>query len=226
MAERKKTKGKRVNRKRVRRTVRLGRRFSDLFAVFKRPQAEFKPDSEGSGLLKLLHITAQQRMILLRWALYCAVCLGALILQDSILSRIHIMGATVDLPVVAILMVTIIEGSEVGSLFALPASIVYHFSGSAPGAFCVGLITVLGVLLGLFRQQFWHRSSGSIIMCTSIAAVLYEIGVYAACLFLGLTRWGRLFFFLLTGFYNVLASIPLYFLVHRIGLIGGNTWKE
>ena len=32
--------------------------------------------------------------------------------------------------------------------------------------------------------------------------------------------------FLLTGIYSSLLLIPLYPLIHRIGLIGGNTWKE
>lgn len=225
MAERKKTKGRPARRK-TRRTVHLGRRVSDIFAVFKRPQAEFRPDAEGSGLLKILHITHYQQMVLLRWGLYIAVCLTALIVQDTIMGRVHFLGATTDLPVAAIMMVTVIEGSEIGSVFALLASIVYHFSGSAPGAICVGLITILGMLLGLFRQKFWHRSAGSIIMCAGIAVMAYEIGVYGACLFQGLTRWGRLFYFLMTGVYSVLTLIPLYYLIHRIGLIGGNTWKE
>lgn len=225
MAERKKSKGRPARRK-TRRTVPLGRRVSDIFAVFKRPQAEFRPDAEGSGLLKVLHITQHQQMVLLRWGLYIAVCLLALIVQDTIMGRVEFMGATTDLPVAAILMVTIMEGSEVGSIFALLASIVYHFSGSAPGAYCVGFITILGILLGLFRQKFWHRSAGSIIMCASIAVMAYEIGVYGASLFQGLTRWGRLPNFVMTGVFSVLTLIPLYFLIHRIGLIGGNTWKE
>lgn len=221
MAERKKTKGKSARRAR-----RPSRRRPALFSVFRRPQADFRPDSEGSGLLKILHITALQRMILLRWALYILVCLLGLVLQDVIMSRVHILGATTDLAVAAILMIAIIEGPEIGGIFALLASIVYHFSGSAPVAYSVGLISLIGMLVSLFRQIFWHRSPGSIIFCSAIAMMGYEIGLYAFGLFLGLTRWDRIGIFLLTGFYSVLVLIPLYFLIHRIGLIGGNTWKE
>ena len=42
----------------------------------------------------------------------------------------------------------------------------------------------------------------------------------------GLTYFGRLPSFLLTSAYTCLVMIPLYTLVNKTGLIGGNTWKE
>jgi len=41
-----------------------------------------------------------------------------------------------------------------------------------------------------------------------------------------LTHWGRLPVFLLTALFSCLVLIPLYSLIYKIGLIGGNTWKE
>ena len=41
-----------------------------------------------------------------------------------------------------------------------------------------------------------------------------------------LTRWSRLPVFLLTAALSCLVLIPLYSLIYKIGLIGGNTWKE
>lgn len=187
---------------------------------------EFREDPTGTRFLKLLHMTRQQRSNLLRWGLYIIVCILALVVQDVIMSRIHILGATTDLAVCTILLITVLEGSEVGSVFALLASIVYFFSGTAPGAYSVGLITVLGMLASLLRQQYLHRSSGSIIACTAIAVMLYELGLFSAGIFLGLTLWRRIFVFFLTGIYSSLVLIPLYQLVYRIGLIGGNQWKE
>ena len=142
------------------------------------------------------------------------------------MSRIHIFGATTDLPVAAIMLISILEGSEIGSVFAMLASIFYHFSGSAPGPYCVGLITVPALLLGLFRQKFWHRSSGSIILCAGIALLTYEVGLYVTGIFMGLTRWDRLPYFLLTSAYTIVIMIPMYQLIYKIGKTGGHTWKE
>lgn len=223
MAERKKSQSRPAPRRKKRRA---SRRPVNLFERFQRPKAEFREDSAGNGLLHRLHVTRNQRLRLLRWLLYIAVCIMALVVQDVIMSRITLFGATTDLVVSAILLITVLEGCEVGSLFALLASIVYFFSGTAPGAYCVGFLTIYGMLMALFRQTFWHRSAGSIILCAGIAVMAYELSLYGAGLFLGLTRWDRILKFVFAGAYSVAALIPLYFLVHRIGLIGGNVWKE
>lgn len=224
MANRKKT--RRRPPAKTRRSVPVRRRRTDLFARFRKPRAEFREDASGTAFVKLLHITEQQRLKLLRWFLYIAVCLGALVVQDVIMSRFRPFGATTDLAPAAILLIAILEGSEIGSIFALLTSIVYYFSGTAPGAYCVGAITVLGLAMSVVRQEYLHRSAGSIIICSGAAVFLYELSIFAAGIFLGLTRWGRLIYFILCGIYSAAVMIPLYFLVHRIGLIGGNKWKE
>lgn len=197
-----------------------------LKRVHRRLYSEFRPDSTGVSPLKTMRFTHLQRLQLLRWVLYIGVCILALVLQDSIMSRISLFGATTDLAVGAMLLITVIEGSEVGSVFILLASIFFYFSGSAPGPYSVGMLTVLGLLATLFRQKIWHRSSGSIIFCAGLAAMAYEFGLYIMGMFLGLTSWYRIFRFLFTGAYTAAAMIPMYYLIYRIGLIGGNTWKE
>ena len=146
--------------------------------------------------------------------------------RDCIMSKISIFGATTDLCVGVMLIIAVIEGSEVGSVFILIASCIYYFSGSAPGPYSVGMLSLLGMLASLFRQQFWHRSSGSILFCSGLAVMLYEIGLYIVGMSMGLTRWYRFPRFFLTGALTVAVMIPLYRLINRIGLIGGNTWKE
>lgn len=197
-----------------------------LFSRKKSSMNEFRPDRMGGGLLKALHLTQQQRLTLLRWTLYAAVCVLCLVLQDVVMSRIHIFGATTDLAPAAMLLIGVLEGSEVGGVFLLLASVVYHFSGSSPGAFTVALLTVIGVLMSLLRQRFWRRSPGSIILCAGIAMVAYELAVFAAGIFMGMTHFGRVGAFLLCGLLSLLVQIPLYFLIYKIGLIGGNQWKE
>ena len=191
-----------------------------------RAAMDFKPDVQTATWLKTTRLTHLQRLRLAKWLLYILTVVMSLVIQDVIMSQISIFGATTDLPACAILLITVIEGTEVGSLFVLIASTLYYFSGHAPTAWCIGLLTFLGIGATLFRQLFWHRSKGSIILCAAIALTAYEIGLFVVGLTTVLTRWGRLPAFLLTAVFSCLVLIPLYSLIHRIGLIGGNTWKE
>ena len=187
---------------------------------------EFRKDSLGKGFLQKLYFTRQQRLTLLRWGSYALLCLTALVLQDTIMSRIPIFGASTDLPVAAMLLITVLEGTETGSVFILIASTIYYFSGSAPGPYAVALLTVLGICASLFRQVYWHRSRGSILLCAGLAVMVYEIAVFGFSIFSGLTHWGRLPRFLVTGALSWAAMLPLYPLTYKLGQIGGHTWKE
>ena len=192
----------------------------------KRAASDFKPDPKSATWIKTARMTRQQQLRLLKWALYVLTVVLCLVVQDVIMSRIRILGATTNLAVCAILLITMIEGTEVGSLFVLIASVLYYFTGTAPGAYCIALMTVLGISCVIFRQLYWHRSKGSIILCAAIAVMLYEIGLFIVGLFMELTLWSRLGTFLLNGVFSAAAMIPLYPLIYKIGLIGGNTWKE
>ena len=189
-------------------------------------QPEFRQDSLGAGFLDKLYMTRQQRLRLLRWGSYALSCLVALLLQDTIFSRIHILGATLDLPACVLLLITVIEGTESGSVFILIASAIYYFTGSAPGPYVVAALTLLGMGATLLRQLFWHRSQGSILLCACTALMIYEIFVFGAAIFSGLTHWGRFPLFALTGIYSCIVMVPLYPLIHKFGKIGGHTWKE
>ena len=175
---------------------------------------------------RLFHLTQLQRRSLLKWGLYALVCLFCLIVQDTIMSRFRFFGGTTDLAVCVILLITVVEGLDTGSIFVLIASLLFFFSGSAPGAFAVALLTIFGIAAGLFRQSFWHRNERSILLCTGLALIGYELAVFAAGLFLELTHFGRLGAFLMTGILSCVLLLPLYPLIDRIGRIGGTEWKE
>jgi len=191
-----------------------------------RDAMDFKPDVQTATWMKTARLTKLQQLRLSKWLLYILTVVMSLVLQDVLMSQFSIFGATTDLAVCAILLITVIEGTEIGSLFVLIASTLYYFSGHAPTAWCIGLLTFLGIGATLFRQLFWHRSKGSIILCSAIALTAYEIGLFVVGLTTALTHWGRLPSFLLTAVFSCLVLIPLYSLICKIGLIGGNTWKE
>ena len=192
----------------------------------RRDDLDFKPDVQKAAWVKTARLTRLQQLRLVRWVLYVLTVMACLVLQDVLMSQFSIFGATTDLPACGILLITVLEGTEIGSIFVLIASTLYYFSGNAPSAFCIGLMTAFGIGATLFRQMFWHRSKGSIILCSAIALTAYELGLFVVGIGSELTHWGRLPSFVLTAVFSCLVLIPLYSLVHKIGLIGGNTWKE
>ena len=189
-------------------------------------QNEFRPDPATSTWLKTRKLTRQQRLRLFKWLMYALIVIMSLVIQDVIMSQLRLFGATTDLAVGAILLITVIEGTDVGSLFVFIASILYWFSGSSPTPVSIILLTALGIGATMFRQMFWHRSRGTLTLCACLALTAYELGLFVTGLMQGLTYWGRLPSFLLTSVYTCLDMIPLYSLVYKTGLIGGNTWKE
>ena len=189
-------------------------------------QNEFRPDPATSTWLKTRKLTSQQRLRLFKWLMYALIVIMSLVIQDVIMSQLRLFGATTDLAVGAILLITVIEGTDVGSLFVFIASILYWFSGSSPTPVSIILLTALGIGATMFRQMFWHRSRGTLTLCACLALTAYELGLFVTGLMQGLTYWGRLPSFLLTSIYTCLVMIPLYSLVYKTGLIGGNTWKE
>lgn len=189
-------------------------------------QSEFKPDPRQNSLSGLFHVTQLQKQRMLKWTLYVLTGILLLTIQDVIMSRVSIFGATTDLPVVFILLITVIEGVDVGSLFVLFASTIYYFSGSAPGPYCIGLLCAVGIIATLLRQAYLRRTKASIVICAGIALTIYEMGLFVVGIGLGLTRWDRVFSFLITAGYSFGVMVLLYPLVNKIGLIGGTTWKE
>ena len=194
--------------------------------MLRRKQSDFKPDSQKNSLPKLFHTTQLQRLRLAKWGLYILTLILLLTVQDVILSRFRFFGATTDLAVCGILLMTVIEGVDVGSLFVLITSTLYYFSGSAPGPYCIALLSFIGIAATLIRQAWLRRTKLSIVFCAGAALTLYELGLYIVGMALGLTRWDRIFSFLLTAAYSWAVMIPLYSLINKIGLIGGTTWKE
>jgi hypothetical protein len=229
MAEKKKTQqtGKRTARRRKAAKSVNTKTLAELFKKRRNRDAmDFKPDVQTATWSKTLRLTRLQQLRLTKWVLYALCVVMSVVLQDVVMSNFSLFGATTDLPACTILLITVIEGTEIGSLFALTASTLYYFSGNAPFAAVIGLLTILGIAATLFRQMYWHRSKGSIILCAALALTGYELGLFAVGVSSQLTHWGRMPSFALTALYSCVVQIPLYSLICKIGLIGGNTWKE
>ena len=192
----------------------------------KRPNYEFKPDKDRVSLRKRLHLTRLQQRQVLQWTVYGLLCLFLLIVQDVIMSKADFRGATTDLVPAAILLIAVISDVYAGSLFAIIASTLFEFSGSAPGPYAIAYLTVLAVAAAFFRQSFWRRGFRSNILCAGLALLVYELAIWGTGIFLGLTYWGRFGVFFNIWLLSFLAMLALYPLIRRIQKIGGETWRE
>ena len=186
----------------------------------------FKPDKPRSGLLNKLFLTRLQRRDLLKWTLYTIVLIVLSVLQDVIFSRFRLLGGTTDLVVVGIFLICLTEGVEKGSVFTLVASFCYLFSGTAPGFYCVPFITILAILVTIFRQALLQKGFLAALLCAAAALLVYEMLLFALGLFLGLTFLDRYQGFLITTGLTLIAIPVFYPIIRSISTIGGETWKD
>lgn len=187
---------------------------------------EFRPDKPRSSFLSKLYLTQKQRRSLLKWCLYGLVLLVLSILQDVVLCHVRVFGASTELVPCGIFLICILEGIHTGSVFALVASLLYLFSGTAPGAYAMVLLVVLAVVSCVFRQAYLQKDFFSVVLCSGVGMLAYELSVFAMGLFLGLTTPGRFFGFCVTAILSAVAAPILYPIAVSIRSLGGEVWKE
>lgn len=187
---------------------------------------EFRPDSESSGNFDKLLLSQHQRFGLVRWTLFGVLWLVALLVQDVMVCRVDLYGAGMDLVPCIIIMVTCLQGVEPGCLFALITSLLYCFSGSAPGPYVLPMITILAMLAAIFRQACLRKGFFSILLSTALGMVCYEMGLFAIGLFLRHTASHWAMSALFTALLSLIAVPWCYPIARAIGKIGGETWKE
>lgn len=191
-----------------------------------RRKYDFKPDRTGSGLLNKLYVTKRQRLSLLRWLLYALVLLTLSVLQDVIFCQLTVRGAATDLVSAAILLLCVMLGTENCAVFAIISSVLFYFSGSAAGPYCILFLTGLGILLNVFRAGYLRKGFGSTFFCAAFALMVYEFALFIVGLFLGHTIPERFLSFCITGGLSLIAMPILYPIFLSIGKIGGESWKD
>lgn len=187
---------------------------------------EFKADKPRSGFFSKLFLTQQQRAVLLKWVLYAAVLLVLSVVQDVLLSRGRLFGATTELVPVAIFLICLTEGVERGSVFSLVAACLYLFSGTAAGYYSIVVITAAAIGVTLFRQSYLQKGFAASMLCTVAAMLLHTLCLFLIGLFLEKTTPGRIVSHFLSAFYSLLAAPALYPIVTGISSFGGEAWKE
>ena len=134
--------------------------------MFWRRKRDFKPDRTGKGLLNKLYLTPRQRLRILKWTLLGLILLLFSLLQDVLLSKVSLYGATTDLVSCGILLICMLQDPGTGGVFALLAATFYFFTGTAPGAYTIALLPILGMLMNILRHVLLRRSFGTALICT------------------------------------------------------------
>lgn len=187
---------------------------------------EFRPDRRTNIQWNKLWPTPKQQLGILCWALYAVVCVVGLIAQDVALYRVDVFGGCTDILPCLVLMITVVQGVESGSVFALVASVVYYLSGSSSGFQVIPLLTAVAVLVVIFRQAFLRRGFWTVLWCSLMGMFLYEMGLFTISLFLNLTTIGRIGSSLATVVLSMVAVPVCYPLIMAIGKLGGQPWGE
>lgn len=187
---------------------------------------EFRPDKPSVSLLSYLVLTKKQQKTFFKWVFYSLFLVILSVVQDVLLSRARLLGATSELVPCAIFLICLIEGTHTGSLFSLIAGLLYLFSGTAPGPYSMVAIVFFSIGACILRQAYLQESFSSVVLCTAVAMVSYVLTNFAFGLFLGLTRFSRVYGFLLTAALSLLAVPVFYPIVKAINAFGGHSWKE
>jgi len=191
-----------------------------------RKKYEFKPDKISLGFFHKLYLTKKQRISILKWVLYALVLLVMSLLQDVILCKLDVFGATTDLVPCTIFLTCMLLGTQTGCVYALIAASLFQFSGSGPGYHAIAIITILCIVGAMFRQSFLRKGFGSCLLCAGVCHMLYELIVFIIGIILGQAVLGRVFVALLTGALSLVAIPVLYPILRSIEKIGGETWKD
>lgn len=187
---------------------------------------EFKQDRLGTGFFSKLYLTKKQRRSILRWGLYALLLLVLSVVQDVMLCRIQVLGATTDLVPCGILLICVLEGAQKSCIFALIASMVLFFAGGMPGAYAIVFLTLMAVLAAIFREAYLQRGLGAHLLCVALGLALYMLLDFAMGLFLRLTVTERVWGFLLSTAMTLPAVLILHPICTSIEALGGSTWKE
>lgn len=187
---------------------------------------EFRPDKPNTDLFSRLYLTKTQRLTILRWILYAALLLVLSVIQDVVLCKVNVLGASTDLVPCAIILICVQMGADRSCIFSLIAATLYQFSGMSPGYYVIALIPLCGVLAAVLHQSFFRKSLSSTLLCSCAAVVLYEACVLGFGLLFRNTIAARSLSFFITALLSLLSYPVLYPLTNAIEKIGEKLWKD
>lgn len=113
-----------------------------------------------------------------KMALYVLVLILAELLQTSVFGSLKL-GLVPSVMPVAVVCISIVEGSQRGCIFGLVGGCLWAWSTelSYYGAWCIVCLTVIGTLAGMVTERFLLRGIKTA-LCISAPALLLTEGLY------------------------------------------------
>lgn len=160
-------------------------------------------------------MTRQRYLTILRWVLYSALFLAAMMVQTVVLRR-GIRGLPVSCVGVALACIAMREGAEGGGAFALGASLVWCLSGADYGSAQIVLLTAAGVLCGGVCQiALTARLLPALLLC-ALTLALNDGVCFLLRVYLGAAHWAQAWTVLLPSIGVSLCFTPVFCLLSRL----------
>lgn len=118
-------------------------------------------------------MVSRQR-VMIKWILYAALALLALLLQTSVLGNVRLLGVQFCLLPVAVACVAAREGKDNGAVFGLACGVFWALSGTQYGPVYILALPVAGALVGLACEMWMRRSLASSLLLSFGTVLLAE----------------------------------------------------
>lgn len=163
-----------------------------------------------------LHITHKQWISFLKWATYFVLFVLVLTLQGTILSRITILGAKLNLIPCVIVCVAVTEGIEQGGIYGLCTSVVWALSGGDFGFVSIVVLTAGAIFFGWLCRAFLHNTLLPCAVCCFAMLLINESCIFLLRLFLGTVAPMQFFLVLLPGAVFSMVGCPIFYYLSRL----------
>ena len=173
-------------------------------------------------MLKHFHMTRLQRLVVLRWTLYCLLFLFVLLTEDIVLGKLPVFGTKLHPLPLVIICVCIREGPESGGLFALLATVFWYLSGADYGNLSVAILPICSIIAAILcRSVLTIRFVTTLLSCFVIS-MLNESVIFVFKMLLSAVGPENFLLVLLPGVMLSLLTVPLLYLaakaISRIGV--------
>lgn len=115
------------------------------------------PGKEGLHIFSE-YFSREQATDILRWTLYSILFLLVMLVQTIVLPQIKVTGITLCVVPICLVCISVQEGAERGTLFALIASIIFCLSGISEGPIYIALLSLIAALSGAICDNYYTRS--------------------------------------------------------------------
>ena len=171
-------------------------------------------------------MTSAKKRTLLMWGLYALLALFALLVQDTLLSRLPVAQVRLCLIPVTVACVAMHVGGEQGALFALIVGAVWALSGVPDGGFRLLGLTFGGILSGGLCDTALNRRLSAALLLSAMTLAITETPPFLMRLFLYGGGWREAALLVRQLLLSLPLAVPMWLLFARIRKAGERRWTD